>query len=139
MRALAHAMVRVKSFDRALAFYRDTLGFPEAFRLYNDQGQLWIVYLHVGGRQFVELSLAQEEPPKGSFTGFHHLCFEVDDIQAWYEKLRPLGCVTADPKLGRDGSWQIWIRDPDGNPIELMQYTADSRQTAFLRQAGVED
>jgi len=29
-----------------------------------------------------------------------------------------------------DGSLQAWIKDPDGNDIELMEYTRDSLQLA---------
>ncbi|HEX6972020.1 MAG TPA: VOC family protein, partial [Limnochordia bacterium] len=57
---IGHVMVRVSSFEKALAFYRDTLGLKEAFRLYNDAGELWIIYLHVAGASFIELS---ESPP----------------------------------------------------------------------------
>jgi hypothetical protein len=28
-----------------------------------------------------------------------------------------------------DGSRQCWIKDPDGNSIELMEYTSNSLQT----------
>ena len=31
-------------------------------------------------------------------------------------------------KTGKDNSHQAWIKDPDGNLIELQEYTALSRQ-----------
>jgi hypothetical protein len=34
--------------------------------------------------------------------------------------------------LGSDKSWQAWLSDPDGNKIELHQYTAESKQGPFL-------
>jgi hypothetical protein len=33
-----------------------------------------------------------------------------------------------DIDLGPDGTYQLWIVDPDGNRIELMQYTEKSKQ-----------
>ena len=30
--------------------------------------------------------------------------------------------------VGIDGSKECWIKDPDGNDIELMEYTRDSMQ-----------
>ena len=41
------------------------------------------------------------------------------------------GVVTA-PNLGADHSWQAWLADPDGNRIELHQYTPESKQTPWL-------
>jgi len=35
--------------------------------------------------------------------------------------------------LGSDNSYQCWLDDPDGNRIELHQYTPESRQTPHLR------
>jgi hypothetical protein len=39
-----------------------------------------------------------------------------------------------DITLGSDGSYQAWLKDPDGNRIELHGYTADSLQKPFLAQ-----
>jgi hypothetical protein len=32
-----------------------------------------------------------------------------------------------------DHSWQAWITDPDGNKIELHDYTPESWQAPFLK------
>jgi hypothetical protein len=42
--------------------------------------------------------------------------------------LAAAGVEATPPKLGCDRSWQTWIRDPDGNRVELHQYTAESSQ-----------
>ena len=42
------------------------------------------------------------------------------------------GVTVTDKKLGSDNSWQAWLSDPDGNRIELHQYTAQSLQTPSL-------
>ena len=34
--------------------------------------------------------------------------------------------------MGGDNSWQAWTCDPDGNRIELHQYTPESKQTPSL-------
>ena len=39
--------------------------------------------------------------------------------------------VTVTPlKTGMDHSQQAWVKDPDGNDIELMEYTRESKQLA---------
>ena len=132
IRTLAHVMIRVTDLERAVAFYRDVLGLKEAFRLHGDDGTVRIVYLHAGERQFVELSRGNGEPAAPAL-GYVHICFEVQEIRALYERLERAGCVVPNSlKQGRDQSWQFWSADPDGNRIEFMEYTPESKQAPFL-------
>lgn len=127
---LTHAAVRVTDIAKSLDFYSGLLGLPEQFRLTNDEGEAWLVYLKVAEHQFVELfpgATGMHEAPK--CAGTVHICLEVDDIQASYTELTGRGLATkGEPKLGADGSWQFWTADPDGNPIEFHQFTPESRQ-----------
>jgi hypothetical protein len=41
--------------------------------------------------------------------------------------------------IGLDGNWQAWVKDPDGNEIELMQLSEDSPQRKAARSAGQRD
>ena len=36
--------------------------------------------------------------------------------------------INKDMALGIDNTWVMWKKDPDGNPFEIMEYTADSYQ-----------
>jgi len=93
----------------------------------------WIEFLQTGEHQFLELFHVSDEKtwvdPFRQAYGFLHFCLEVDDIRATRESVERNGIVpdTA-TSLGLDGSWQFWVHDPDGNRIELMQYTAESMQ-----------
>ena len=60
------------------------------------------------------------------------MCLEVDDIQRAVADLRAAGAELDDPVLGSDGSWQAWLADPDGNRIELHQYTPESKQAKAM-------
>ena len=127
---LTHAAVRVTDLDKSLEFYTGVLGLTEQFRLTNDQGQAWLIYLKIADRQFIELfpgASGPHEAPKSA--GYVHICLEVNDIQATYKELTDRGLMTrGEPILGKDGSWQFWTADPDGNPIEFHQFTSESRQ-----------
>lgn len=127
---LTHAAVQVTDLERSLRFYVDVLGLPEQFRLTNDQGQPWLVYLRVADRQFIELFPTAKGPySRPEQSGVVHICLEVDDIQATYREMTARGLTTrGEPNMGADGSWQFWTSDPDGNPIEFHQFTGDSRQ-----------
>jgi catechol 2,3-dioxygenase-like lactoylglutathione lyase family enzyme len=132
LKALAHVCFRVRDLDASVDFYVNRLGLKHAFDFVNDQGERFGVYLHVAGRNFVELFQAQPsepEPPRS----WQHFCLEVDDIPATTALLRARGVEVTDPYLGADGSWQVWLADPDGNRIELHGYTPDSRQLPYLQ------
>jgi len=128
---MAHACFTVSDLERSLAFYRDALGLNPAFDFVNDEGRRFGIYLHLGGRTFIELFEGQlGERAEGQ--PFRHICLEVDDIQSTVVALRERGLEVSDPKLGTDRSWQAWITDPDGNRIELHHYTAESKQAPHL-------
>ena len=128
---LAHACFTVSDLERSLEFYRDALGLKPAFDFINDEGRRFGIYLHLGGRNFVELFEGQlGERAEGQ--SYRHICLEVDDIESTVQTLRNRGIEASDPKLGGDRSWQAWITDPDGNRIELHHYTAESKQAPYL-------
>jgi lactoylglutathione lyase len=130
--AIGHAAFGVADLERSLDFYCRGLGLREAFRLFNDRGETWIVYLHLRGQQFLELF-----PDAGVRAGaqpgrsYRHLCLLVDDLEATLAELATRGILPdGPPRRGRDRNWQAWLVDPDGNRIELMQISPDSPQAA---------
>jgi catechol 2,3-dioxygenase-like lactoylglutathione lyase family enzyme len=128
---LAHVCFTVTDLERAIAFYRDGLGLKPAFDFTDDNGQRYGIYFHVGGRNFIELFQGELDPPIEG-QSFRHFCIEVDDIEATVETLRERGIQVSEIKMGRDHSYQAWIQDPDGNRIELHDYTSESWQAPHL-------
>ena len=130
---IGHAAYGVSDLERSLKWYVGGLGLREAFRLNNEKGETWIVYLQVCGGDFLELFPdARVQPGKApAGTAYRHLCLEVDDLAATLADLEARG-VRADgpPRVGRDHNSQAWLTDPDGNRIELMQIAPDSPQAA---------
>jgi catechol 2,3-dioxygenase-like lactoylglutathione lyase family enzyme len=135
IRALAHICFRVTDLERSLAFYRDELGLQPAFDFKDERGRRFGVYLHVGDRSFIELFVTEAIKPAPD-QAYQHFCLEVDDIEQTAAELRSRGMEVSDVKMGGDRSWQAWLSDPDGNRIELHQYTPESWQTPSLRQGG---
>lgn len=127
---IGHIAFRVSNLEDSLKFYCGFLGFKEAFRLYNDKGELWIVYLKISKNNFIELFPYQGEIEKGyEKKSYQHLCLLVDDINKTLEELASRGLsIDGKPNKGKDGNFQYWITDPDGNRIELMQIMPDSLQ-----------
>jgi lactoylglutathione lyase len=130
---LGHTALACHDLDKSLAFYAQ-LGIRESFRLHRQDGSLMLVYLHIAGDRFLELfpnGPAPDPERKGSFM---HICLVSDDINADVEQLRGAGVtIDREVKLGLDGNLQAWVKDPDGNPIELMQLAETSPQRNIAR------
>jgi lactoylglutathione lyase len=132
---IGHIAIRARDFDRVLSFYTDTLGFAEMFRLHQDSGDLMLVYVRVTDTQYLEFfpnGVGEGSPPREA-TGLNHVCLTVDDIEQVVAWLTERGVPLARPLItGRDGNRQVWIEDPEGNRIELMEMSPISRQAEAL-------
>lgn len=135
---LGHVAFGVHDMERALSFYRE-LGIEESFRLHKDDGSLMLVYLHIAGDRFIELFPNGPEPDSDRIQSFRHICLAVDDLEKTVEELRDKGItIERELKRGLDHNLQAWIRDTEGNPIELMQMVEESpqRKTAIAASKG---
>ncbi len=130
---LGHTAFAVHDMEAALAFYAE-LGLHESVRLHREDGSLMLVYLHVGGDRFLELFPNGPGPDPERIQSFKHVCLLTRDLRAAVETLRSRGvAIEVEPKEGLDGNLQAWIRDPDGNAIELMQLVESSPQRRVAR------
>ena len=128
---IAHVGYTVRDMEKSLQFYCDGLGFQKKFLLKNREGQPWIIYLEIAPKQFLELfyNLGQMQSAPAEYLGYRHLSLEVTGIKELEADLRAKGiAVRVPPRLERDHTWQMWVDDPDGNPIEFHEYTAESYQ-----------
>jgi len=88
------------------------------------------VYLQVTKNQFIELFYAHHPlTVVPAVTSYQHLCLEVEDIHRLADEIVRKGVKLNQPvSMGLDNNFQCWIADPDGNPIELMEYGLSSLQ-----------
>jgi lactoylglutathione lyase len=130
---LGHAAFAAYDLEASLAFYAK-LGLQESFRLNHPDGSLMLVYLHIGGDRFLELFPRGPEPDPDRVHSFRHICLLTDDIRGAVERLRAQGvAIDREVTEGLDTNLQAWIRDPDGNAIELMQLSEESPQRRIAR------
>lgn len=126
---LGHAAFGCSDLEATLDFYCRGLGLREAFRLYNDRGETWIVYLQVAPQAFLEFFPGGRLGERAAHQAYRHLCLLVDDIDATLAQLAQRGILPERPaRQGQDGNWQAWLTDPDGNRLELMQVLPNSPQ-----------
>ena len=137
IKGIAHTAYTVENMEKSLDFYCNVIGFEKVFELARPNGEPWIIYLKVSNDQFVELFYggAQKSAWNNDVIGYNHLCLEVDDIHDIANKIKAKGVkMDVEPKQGVDLNWQCWVRDPDGNRIEMMQMDPESPQMKALRK-----
>jgi glyoxylase I family protein len=117
---LDHVVLRCRFVDRTRDFYCSVLGLTEERRLES----LGLIQLRAG-RSMVDLIPAQS--PVAETGNVDHFCLgvETEDINALAQRLREMGVdVIGEPqeRYGARGTgWSVYIRDPEGNTVELKQ------------------
>jgi catechol 2,3-dioxygenase-like lactoylglutathione lyase family enzyme len=116
---IAHMALFVSDLAKSRAFYRDFLGFAEAFSLPKEDGSDRIAFIKINEDQYLELF---HEPPRNDGR-IYHISFYTDNAEALRQKLGSKG-VTVPPKLGvgKIKNTQFSVTDPDGHSVELVQY-----------------
>jgi catechol 2,3-dioxygenase-like lactoylglutathione lyase family enzyme len=103
---------RVADLEQARAFYRERLGFEEA---YVDEEDRWARLV----RGSAEVALAEDAREEGDDAAI--LTLDVEDVKAEAEKLRAAG-VSVGTVLEIPGTIRLLdVFDPDGNRLQLSQ------------------
>jgi catechol 2,3-dioxygenase-like lactoylglutathione lyase family enzyme len=136
IRKLAHINFVTNDLEKIIDFYVNKLGMKVKFTLDNKEGKPFGYYFTCGDTTFLEFfdQKMAAEVWGGSVqelnigTRYKHFCLEVTGLEEFCKTLKERGVEVTDIKLGMDNSYQAWIKDPDGNEIELMEYTVSSLQ-----------
>jgi catechol 2,3-dioxygenase len=119
---IGHVHLKVSDLDRALAFWHGVLGFEVMLRV---DGQA--AFLSAGGyHHHIGLNTWESEggspPPPGS-TGLYHVAVRYPDRRSLAEALRRVldAGIRLDGASDHGVSEAIYLRDPDGNGVELMR------------------
>lgn len=95
----------------------------------------WIVYLEWMDGYFIELfnelDACKENPYDPQAYGYTHFSFVVDDVEAFTQELIDKGAgeyIDHYPARTCDYNYSMWFHDPDGNRVEVHQYTERSFQ-----------
>jgi catechol 2,3-dioxygenase len=133
---IGHVHLKVSDLERAVAFYRDALGFALTQR-YGDSA----VFMSAGGYHH-HLGLNTWEsrggsPPPAGTTGLYHFAILYPDRNELARALKRLidHGVPIDGASDHGVSEAIYLRDPDGNGIEIYR---DRPQQEWPRDAAGE-
>ncbi|MEM9158124.1 MAG: VOC family protein [Verrucomicrobiota bacterium] len=138
IKQLAHVCFKSDAPEALIEFYGDKLGLPQKFAMNLDNGTPFGWYFELGETTFIEIfdkaGAAQmwggsmDPLENGEGARYQHFCIQVKDIEDMRIDLLRKGVEVTECVVGLDHSIQCWIKDPDGNSIELMEYTDKSMQ-----------
>jgi catechol 2,3-dioxygenase-like lactoylglutathione lyase family enzyme len=114
--------------DRAAEdrFYKDILGFHVYWHGgMKDDETNWVDMQVPDGTGWIEYMLNVSPNASHKTLGvMNHIALGVPDIHAAQQQLIKNGWKgTEQPKIGRDGKWQLNLYDPDETRVELMEFT----------------
>ncbi len=108
-----HVAIIVHSIEQALGFYRDTLGVEPSDIQEVPTEQVRIAFLPMGGPGGSEIELIEPTTLDSSLAkflekrgeGMHHICLEVDDIDAALQEMQDKGVPLLDkqPRIAAEG------------------------------------
>ena len=138
-----HAAISTPDFDRCVSFYKDIVGCEEAWSfewptgtpaademtgLTNSAARAVMLKL---GDTYLEVFAFSSPPPKQHTAmrpvcdhGITHICLLVENLHGEYERMKSAGMEFQSPPLTQDNGYVVYGRDPDGNVIELIEFTA---------------
>ena len=112
-------LLRPTQIHRSHRFYRDLLGLA-TYREFGDQDAPGIVFFL--GNGLLEVSGQATDPPGNAMA----LWMQVRDIRAEYRRLSDAGVtILREPRREAWGLEEMWIADPDGVRIVLVEIPAE--------------
>jgi catechol 2,3-dioxygenase-like lactoylglutathione lyase family enzyme len=145
-----HTAISTPDLERALVFYRDLLGadvvtdfeWPAGMEV-ADQilglrgSSARAVMLRLGNAMIELFEFSSPTPASGDPErpvcnhGITHLCLDVSDVDAEYERLRAAGMRFHCPPQDLGAVRTTYGRDPDGNVVELQEVTDPTSPVAL--------
>ena len=120
---MIHVGVTVRDRDAADKFYRKILGFKETWQGgMKDDRTDWVDMRVPEGTDWLEYMLNVNNPSPKTLGVMHHFALGVADIRAPYKTVTERGYRAEQPKIGRDGKWQLNLYDPNLTRAELMEF-----------------
>lgn len=108
-----HVAIIVRNIEEALIFYRDTLGITASEIKEVPTEHVRIAFLPMGGPEGSEIELIEPTTTNSSLSkllekrgeGLHHICLEVDNIDAALTEMQEKGVPVLDkePRVAAEG------------------------------------
>ena len=119
--SVKYSTMIVNDLDESISFYRDVLGFSEGYRV--DLGGGAITIMNSPDGASVELI----ESPKFE-TGLYSVGTDVDDLDDVLKQLKLSGCEVVGEITPTTVGRQVFIKDPNGVRICLIEHTPEYKE-----------
>jgi methylmalonyl-CoA epimerase len=125
-----HLGIAVRSLDESLKFYREALGLHVHETEVVEEQKVRAALLSLGQSRIELLEATSDDSPIARFIarrgeGIHHICIEVEDIEAHLQQLKAAGARLIDetPKRGVGGRKIAFVHPASahGVLIELVE------------------
>jgi catechol 2,3-dioxygenase-like lactoylglutathione lyase family enzyme len=117
-----HVGINVPNIDEAITYYTQKMGYREAFRANDANGQPRLVYMQISRNTFLELNPANAQRP----AGFTHYGLVVENAQEAVARFRKNGVTVSDTNRSDTKAILANITDPYMGRIELAELTPES-------------
>jgi len=121
-----HIGITVKDLDKSIEFYTRILDFKEGRKFEYLERGVTILFLNVGKVQlelFGHSKEVLEAEKKPLQAGVAHIALEVENLNETYEKLKARGIeFEREPRVAMMGQKIVFLSDPDGNILELVEW-----------------
>jgi catechol 2,3-dioxygenase-like lactoylglutathione lyase family enzyme len=112
-----------------LPFYRDLLGLEVIPAMVDSPNVTWL--------QLADGAMIHPvEPRPDSAPPAYHVAFEVADFDAAVEAIETAGIAIERQGVRHDGQRYLFVRDPDGNPVELATRGTDPPADRVVDELG---
>ena len=138
--SFSHVAITVADFNRTVKFYADVFGAPVVgvntdhdparlrsfFGVEGESPELKIGWIRIPGGATIEVfefSPSLQQPDEVTWTrpGITHFSMNVKDTAKWHEYLVAKGVeIVSPPEQSPKGHTFFFIKDPDGNLVELI-------------------
>ena len=128
IKGISHLGVAVKDLEESREFYRSVLGLESSEPILGGEGTIRVSMVDTGNTIIELLQPVENQGVMAKFLekrgeGFHHICYEVENIAAEIEALKAKGFeLLGDPRPGAEGMTAfIHPKDTHGILIEFVE------------------
>ena len=146
LRAFSHVCVGVSDIERSFDFYKRLFGMDVVFDVELEGDSLSTVSgkkdakgRMIGGLiggvvvELIDLGDGVSDKPGGTHRiGYTNISFSVTDLDEAYRRVGALGFTPAQEPVEIAGVRMFFVNDPDGTPIELIEYPNGATSSVSL-------
>lgn len=129
VKRINHIAIVVEEIDDALHFWRDALGLKVSHIVEVPDQDSVVAFLPIGNMEIELVKSTSEESGVARYLkkrgpGFHHICFEVDDIEASLESLKASGVrlINNEPIIGTSGKRVAFVHPESTHGVLVELY-----------------